>query len=93
MAAHFTNYSCSSDISPEDEIKKLKVKSTYFIAESTSDQYSVLLLKFVIVHNALINVFPQKVVGRWRGYSGDLTAKTVTALGNLTDDFGTEVGP
>ena len=27
--------------------------------------------------------------GGWRGYPVDLTAKTDTALGNLTDDFST----
>ena len=47
--------------------------------------------------------FPQELVGggrrgggcgkRWRAYSGDYTAKTVTALGNLTDDFGTGAAP
>ena len=30
---------------------------------------------------------------RWRAYSGDYTVKTVTALGNLTDDFGTGAAP
>ena len=27
--------------------------------------------------------------GEWRANPGDYIAKTVTALGNLTDDFGT----
>ena len=31
--------------------------------------------------------------GGWRTYSMDKTAKTVTALGNLTDDFGTGAAP
>ena len=30
---------------------------------------------------------------RWRAYSGDYTAKTVNALRNLTDDFGTGAAP
>ena len=31
--------------------------------------------------------------GSWRAYSGDYTAKTVLALGNLTDDSGTGAAP
>ena len=31
--------------------------------------------------------------GGWGAYSGDYTVKTVTVLGNLTDDFGTGAAP
>ena len=48
------------------------------------------LQKADIVTCAPINVFPQT---GWRGYPGDMTAKTVTALGNLTDNFGIGAGP
>ena len=52
--------------------------------------YIVLPQSLKIMH---LSMFPPRGVCVWGGIAGDYTAKTVTALGNLTDDFGTGTGP
>ena len=80
----------------------------YIVTERTLDSLSRIVssVRFktgsqkeiqAVALNKTGTVFPQKGWGGGgqgcRAFSGDYTAKTVTALGNLKDDFGTGAAP